>query len=831
MTSHVKRFRLPGLIIAGGVALLALLALWPGLIRGETVTKAVLSPSDSTLAPTASATLDVIVNDVTGQGLGAYDITLTFNPAVVNVTSVGGGDSPFDGGPISNINNTAGTVAFAAFQSSIPGPLGNVRIAEITFEAVGASGDNTALTFTAVDITDAFGDPIGDNGTAGSIDVFEAVACGFTFADSVDGGDIEAGNAIQFTDISESASAWAWDFGGLGTDTVQNPTFTFTAAGTHTVGLTVDGTEVCSEEVEVVAGDIATVSIDPASANLDVEGTTTFAVTAADAHGNPITQAEIEADASSTLAWSVVDGDAGSIGSDTGIFTAGTLAGTFTGAVQADASYKGGNAADTASVVVEPGPIVTLAIQETSANVEVEGTLTFTVQGEDQYGNAVSQAAIEAEQTTLTWSVDDSDAGSIGASTGVFTAGQLADLFIETIQANASYKGGSAQDAVDVTVDPGPLDDVVVTAEVVDAYQPTAQFQLSARGFDVFDNEIPDLIFGWDLDPAAKDNNGSIDTNGGVTAPDLVGDYTASATASKQSGPITGTYDFTVVPGPLDSIVVLTDPKGEATATLAVTDPAQTQQFVATGYDEFLNEIGNTAELAAITVEWDVTDSDAGSIDTSGLFTAGTVLGTYANVVTATIESVVGSASVEIIEGVSIEFLAEYQMEQLGQPLPLEVKLIDTSSGEVITEIVTPVAPLAEGLSLGKSFTFIVVAPPGTYDVTVKGPNTLRNSELAVDVTPGMGPVDIGILVLGDFWGSEDQGDNVINTLDYLALLALFSTFAGDDGEFLDTADLNRDGVINILDYSGLIANFGEFGDIDPSIQPLLPAVIQRGVL
>jgi PKD repeat protein len=49
--------------------------------------------------------------------------------------------------------------------------------------------------------------------------------------------------AVQFTDQSTSEVddivSWAWDFGGLGSSTEQNPSFTFTDAGDHNVCLTV----------------------------------------------------------------------------------------------------------------------------------------------------------------------------------------------------------------------------------------------------------------------------------------------------------------------------------------------------------------------------------------------------------------------------------------------------------------------------------------------------------------------------------------------------------------------------------------------------------------
>ncbi|HED66138.1 MAG TPA: PKD domain-containing protein, partial [Planctomycetes bacterium] len=48
--------------------------------------------------------------------------------------------------------------------------------------------------------------------------------------------------AVNFTDSSTgSVTSWAWDFGDGGTSTQQNPSYTYSAAGTYTVSLTVTG--------------------------------------------------------------------------------------------------------------------------------------------------------------------------------------------------------------------------------------------------------------------------------------------------------------------------------------------------------------------------------------------------------------------------------------------------------------------------------------------------------------------------------------------------------------------------------------------------------------
>lgn len=48
--------------------------------------------------------------------------------------------------------------------------------------------------------------------------------------------------AVQFTDLSNNATSWLWDFGDGGAATTQHPSHVYAAAGTYTVSLTVSGT-------------------------------------------------------------------------------------------------------------------------------------------------------------------------------------------------------------------------------------------------------------------------------------------------------------------------------------------------------------------------------------------------------------------------------------------------------------------------------------------------------------------------------------------------------------------------------------------------------------
>jgi uncharacterized repeat protein (TIGR01451 family) len=66
----------------------------------------------------------------------------------------------------------------------------------------------------------------------------------------------DEGSPVQFTDLStsfpDSIVSWSWDFGGLGTSTLQNPQFTFMDDGTYTVTLTVTDADGSTDTVSHV---------------------------------------------------------------------------------------------------------------------------------------------------------------------------------------------------------------------------------------------------------------------------------------------------------------------------------------------------------------------------------------------------------------------------------------------------------------------------------------------------------------------------------------------------------------------------------------------------
>jgi PKD repeat protein len=91
------------------------------------------------------------------------------------------------------------------------------------------------------------------------------LAASFTFSPASPA----AGQAVQFTDTSTGGpTSWQWSFGDGGTSTAQNPSHTFTTAGSYTVSLIAangSSSQSASRTVTVVSALVASFTFSPAS--------------------------------------------------------------------------------------------------------------------------------------------------------------------------------------------------------------------------------------------------------------------------------------------------------------------------------------------------------------------------------------------------------------------------------------------------------------------------------------------------------------------------------------------------------------------------------------
>lgn len=346
---------------------------------------------------------------------------------------------------------------------------------------------------------------------------------------------------------------------------------------------------------------LAAITVTPTPVTLATGTNQQFTAVGTDPAGNVITI---------TPNWSVAAGG-GSINSTTGLFTSGTLAGTYTNtAVASVGSIQG-----TATVTVTAAALALVTVTPNPKDLAVGGTQQFAATGKDANGNAVS--------VTPTWSVVGGG-GAISAA-GLFTAGTTSGIFANTVKATSGTVSGFAT----VTVSAGALATITVTPTPITMATGVAQ-QFTAVGRDASGNVIS-ISPTW-----SKVGAGTVNTAGLFVA-GAAGAFADTVKAT--SGLIVGKAVVNIIAAnPLAAIVIIPNP-----ASLLVSD---TVRFSASGRD-----VGGAVAPIAPAAKWFVVPgmSAAGTIDSlSGLFTAGTLAGTYTNAVEAVSGSIFGFATVTV---------------------------------------------------------------------------------------------------------------------------------------------------------------------------------------
>lgn len=371
---------------------------------------------------------------------------------------------------------------------------------------------------------------------------------------------------------------------------------TVAAGFPNTVVATV-GDRADTASVVVTPGALAFITVTPGPSTLAIGAGQQFVATGTDAFGNTVDV---------TPSWTVVS--AGGTVNSGGLFTAGTLTGTFANTVRASSGLIFGSA----TVTVTPGPLATVIVTPNPANVAVGATQQFTAVGRDASGNVVTIAP--------TWSVVNG--GGTTNATGLFTAGSTPGSFANTMRATAGTVSGTAT----VNVTSGTLASITIAPNPASTpIQGTQQF--TAIGRDANGNIVA-ITPTW----AVVNGGGTIDIASGLwTAGMVPGTYSNTVRASV--GSISGLQTVTVTTGPLATITVTPNPVTVQTSA--------SQQFTAVGRDAGGNAV-------AITPTWSVVNATAGTINGTGLFTAGTTPGTYTNTVKAQSGTVSGSATVTV---------------------------------------------------------------------------------------------------------------------------------------------------------------------------------------
>ena len=270
----------------------------------------------------------------------------------------------------------------------------------------------------------------------------------------------------------------------------------------------------CKSSTDVAVTSSLTIS--PTTVTLAPGGTQQFTEVAKNANGDIL--------AIPDPIWAV--GAGGGTITSTGLFTAGTTAGTFTNTV----SVTCNGVTATATVIVTAGPLATITITPNPATLTPGGVQQFTAVGRDASGNVVA--------ITPVWSVA-AGGGTIVAGTGVFTAGGTAGTFTNTVRATSGTIFGTAT----VIVNAGALATITVTPNPATVQINTTQ-QFTAVGRDANGNVVV-ITPVWSV------------TNGGGAINAGTGLFTAGAVANTfpntvraTSGAIFGTATVTVTTTP-----------------------------------------------------------------------------------------------------------------------------------------------------------------------------------------------------------------------------------------------------------------------------------------
>ena len=331
--------------------------------------------------------------------------------------------------------------------------------------------------------------------------------------------------AVQFSDTSlGTITSWQWDFGDGGTSTERSPSHRYTLAGSHTARLTVAGpggadTSILANPITVQPGPVS-LTVSPSNATLAVQEVAQFGAVARDEFGNVVTGA---------IKWETAGG--GSIG-PTGLFTAGTVAGTFADTVTASLLTDTLELVASASVTVEPGPLFEASIHPAETSLDIGSVQSFEVGMRDRFGNPIPEALISWKTTE--------DAGTVNAD-GQFTAGTKTGSFPGAVQVEVVTGGERASAAADVSIGPGPLATIEVQPSFIVVEKGISQ-QFLAAGFDLYGNEIPDLAFLWET------TGGDITQDGLYTAGGESGSYEVSVAATLKDSTRSGSAAVAVPP-------------------------------------------------------------------------------------------------------------------------------------------------------------------------------------------------------------------------------------------------------------------------------------------
>ena len=437
-----------------------------------------VSPNPQSLVVNATQQFTAAGSDFEGKAV-------TFSPTW-SVEAGGGTISPtglFTAGTkpgtyTSTVKATSGTMSATATVTVVVGPLATITVtpnpvtmvigSTQTFTAVGKDASGNVVAFTPTWSVAAGGGNIDGSGlftagnTAGtytntivaSSGLISGKATVTETAGPLATVVVTPNPVILAAGATQTFTASGRDFGGnviaiapvwavvAGGGTIDASTGVFTAGGTtgtytNTVRATVGGVAGYATVI-VNTGVLASIVVTPNPVFVAGNGSQQFIAAGKDGSGNDLTI---------TPVWSVVNAAAGTITSAGGLFTAGTTAGTYVNTIKATSGTVSGFATVTVTVAVGAPILTTITVTPNPAALQTGGVQQFTAVGRDASGNIFPISPV--------WSVQNGG-GSINSANGVFTAGNTAGTFTNTVQATSGTISGNATVIVSATPVPAP---------------------------------------------------------------------------------------------------------------------------------------------------------------------------------------------------------------------------------------------------------------------------------------------------------------------------------------------------------------------------------------
>ncbi|HJH26016.1 MAG TPA: hypothetical protein C5S37_04400 [Methanophagales archaeon] len=461
-----------------------------------------------------TAVVPLMISDV--ANLGGVGINLTFDESVVNVTALENSD--FDSPPNLNTRGPGWIVLEGGQYES--GLSDNVKLCDVTLEAVGEPEESSYLNLTGIVLEDMAMNPITVDAVINGTFTVTGAAAPYLVTYTISKQtiippettsiDVEFSEEVNWVIAIENATTGVvvrdWD----GTSTNPTPKIwdgTYEVNGVVPDGdyrVNVTGVNTTNPELRVVNNTeiirvasvlqvLTTITVSPPTAPLPVDGTQPFTATAKDQNDNPM--------AGIIIAWTSSDESVGTVspasattGSD------GTATTTFTALAVGTTTVKAENVTTTvngtASVEVYEPEVTEITVSPSEKTLHIDDTQQFTATVKDQNDNPMAGIDItwtSSNTTVGTVSPASATTGSDGNATTTFTASALGTSTVTAENVTTTVNGTAS---VNVSEEPSVLTTIEVAPATAEVYVgDTKQFTATAK--DQYGDPMAGIIIAW----------------------------------------------------------------------------------------------------------------------------------------------------------------------------------------------------------------------------------------------------------------------------------------------------------------------------------------------